>query len=122
MSGTLGGHRGSVEAVALQEALSLALTASMDGRVIVWDLQTLSVRGECEHGGGVSLLAKLSADSPAFLTAGAEGVVRLWDARTSGSQRAWSGHRDAILDMALADQLIVTGSEDGTTRVFSLGG
>ena len=49
-------------------------------------------------------------------------MVRLWDARTAGAQRRWEGHTDVILDVAAAGELVVTGSEDGTARVFALGG
>ena len=43
------GHTDSVEAVALSSALPVAATASIDGKVLVWDNATLSVRGTCEH-------------------------------------------------------------------------
>lgn len=43
------GHTDSVEAVALSAALPVAATASIDGKVLIWDNATLSVRGTCEH-------------------------------------------------------------------------
>ena len=103
------------------QPLSLAATASLDGRAIIWDLQTLTVRSECRHEAGVSQLAWVR-DTPCFLSAGEEGVVRLWDVRTGVCQRSWSGHTDTVLDMAASGELVITGSEDGTARVFMLGG
>ena len=43
------GHEDSVEAVALSAVLPVAATASIDGKVLIWDNATLSVRGTCEH-------------------------------------------------------------------------
>ena len=43
------GHTDSVEAVALSSVLPVAATASIDGKVLIWDNATLSVRGTCEH-------------------------------------------------------------------------
>ena len=43
------GHTDSVEAVALSSVLPVAATASIDGKLLIWDNATLSVRGTCEH-------------------------------------------------------------------------
>jgi len=43
------GHTDSIEAVALSSVLPVAATASIDGKVLIWDNATLSVRGTCEH-------------------------------------------------------------------------
>lgn len=47
-------------------------------------LQTLSVRSGCEHGGAVNKVVWVK-DSPCFLSAGEEGIVRLWDVRTGAA-------------------------------------
>ena len=50
----------------------------------------------------------------------ADGVVRLWDARTSQCVRERRGHTKAILDFALSPEStrVLTASDDGTSRVF----
>lgn len=43
------GHTDSVEAVALSSVLPVAATASIDGKMLIWDNASLTVRGTCEH-------------------------------------------------------------------------
>ena len=43
------GHTDSVEAVALSAVLPVSATASIDGKLLIWDNASLSVRGTCEH-------------------------------------------------------------------------
>lgn len=50
VAGKLDGHTGSVEAAALPAQVpGTAVTCSMDGRLVVWDINSRSVRLECEH-------------------------------------------------------------------------
>lgn len=44
------GHTDSVEAVAFSSIQPVAATASMDGRLLVWDNSTLGIRSTCQHG------------------------------------------------------------------------
>ena len=39
-----------MEAVAFSAVQSVAATASMDGRLLVWDNSTLGIRSTCQHG------------------------------------------------------------------------
>jgi len=50
-----------------------------------------------------------------------DGIVRLWDARTSQCVREQQGHTKAILDFALSPDYtrVLTASDDGTSRVFN---
>lgn len=63
------GHTGSVESIVIPEALSLAVSGSLDGNAIIWDMQTLGVRSTCGHPGGVNKLAWLK-DTPCFIRRG----------------------------------------------------
>jgi len=42
-------HTDSVEAVAFSPTLPAAVTASMDGTMMVWDNSTLALRATCQH-------------------------------------------------------------------------
>ena len=42
-------HTDSVEAVAFSPAMQAAVTASMDGTMLVWDNSTMALRATCQH-------------------------------------------------------------------------
>ena len=43
------GHTDSVEAVAFSRVQPVAVSASLDGQLLVWDSATLGVRSKCQH-------------------------------------------------------------------------
>lgn len=43
------GHTDSVEAVVFSNALPLLVTGAIDGRVLIWDVANLTLRGACNH-------------------------------------------------------------------------
>ncbi|GAB4816441.1 hypothetical protein N2152v2_003487 [Parachlorella kessleri] len=120
---TLNGHEegSSVEAVAFSRHLPLAVSAGLDGKLIVWDVATASARATCQHPEGVTRLA-LHPSQPLVFTGCLDGAVRCWDLRTGECLRAFTGHRDAVQDVAVSHDgnFVISGSEDGTARVFSM--
>jgi ribosome assembly protein SQT1 len=127
--GAGGEHTDSVEAVALgPPALPVLATAGMDGKLVLWDAGTLAPRLTCEHGpDGITCLAFAPPASPAgvlALTGGLDGVVRAWDARTGACVRALTGHAKGVQAVAFSPDgaLVLSGSDDGTAKVFDLRG
>ena len=49
-----------------------------------------------------------------------EGLVRGVDTRSGAAVCEWSGHKSAVLDLAVTDTMAVTTSDDGTARVWDL--
>lgn len=59
---------------------------------------------------------------PLVATACLDGAARWWDLRTGACVRTCGGHTDGVQDIAISPDgsMIITGSDDGTARVFTL--
>ena len=120
---TLTGHLDSIQcATFLYGAISnLATTCALDGRLIVWDVQTSTIRNICEHEHEV-LQLQWCPTTQLICSGSSDGKVRLWDHRTGHCERVLQGHFDKIQGLALSSDgsIIVSGSDDHTARVFEL--
>jgi len=119
--GALRGHQDSVECVGLCDGLPFALSGSLDGTAILWDVHSLSVRHTCAHEAAVTSLRWVPGTCTFYSGCGG-GKLRLWDGRTGLCVRTLTGHQDAILDLwASPDgRQVITSSDDGTARVFNV--
>uniref|UniRef100_A0A7R9VPV1 Anaphase-promoting complex subunit 4 WD40 domain-containing protein n=1 Tax=Chlamydomonas euryale TaxID=1486919 RepID=A0A7R9VPV1_9CHLO len=121
--GALEGHdeASSVEAVGFSRLLPLAASAGIDGKLLVWDLSTLSQRGCGDHLDGVTRMG-WHPTQPLVFTGCLDGAARCWDLRTGGAVRTWRGHNAGVQDLAVSPDgsMIITGADDHTARVFSL--
>jgi len=63
-----------------------------------------------------------SAAGPLVATGCVDGVVRLWDLRTSQCVKTLHGHRSAVQDLVLSPDgsMALSGGDDAVARVFSL--
>lgn len=112
----------SVESVGFSSLNSMFATATVDGAIDVWDVSTQIKRQSCKHSGGVSKIL-WDHNSPHILfTAGLDGVLALFDARSGQLMNAKRGHFDHILDLSVSrdSTLALTASEDKSCRIFSL--
>lgn len=82
--------------------LPLAATGSVDGKVSIWDVQTLRLRATLNHEDAV-VKAKFVKNSPLLATCSADRTVKMWDARTGQCLKSWAGHRDTVLDIAVSE-------------------
>lgn len=59
---------------------------------------------------------------PLAITGCLDGRVRCWDVRTGTCVRTWHGHTDAVQALAVSPngRFVLSGSEDGSARVFCL--
>lgn len=99
----------------------MAATGSVDGSISIWDVQTQRLRATLNHDDAV-VKVKFVKNSPMLATCSADRTVKMWDARTGQCLKSWSGHRDTVLDIAVADDgnVICSASDDGTCLVFSM--
>jgi ribosome assembly protein SQT1 len=91
-----------------------AITASTEGKAVVWDLASGKMRCEIMHDAAITTLS-LHTGSPLFTTASADHTARTWDARTGALIATHKGFTDGILALAV-------GPDDGYTQGAETGG
>jgi ribosome assembly protein SQT1 len=132
--GELRGHTDAVEATAFVPGFPWCVTASLDGRIGVFDLNTLQARlwitnhsaatpASSATATGITRMLLQQSSAPFVLwTADVQGTVRTWDLRAGGAPiRSWQAHHEPILSLAVSSDssLFATSSDDCTVRVFS---
>lgn len=115
-------HRDSVTAVAWRDASSLA-SASLDRRIILWDLPTETPIQQLEgHSRGVSSLCFLK-DKETLVSTGVDQSVRVWDLTSGTLIRNMNNHTLPVHDVALRPDtsglpMVVSAGDDQTVRFW----
>ncbi|MEM5406199.1 DUF4365 domain-containing protein [Paraburkholderia unamae] len=89
-----------------------------DGIITIWD-SPRHVPRELRHPGGVCCVRY---EAEMFLSAGADGTVRVWNIHTGHCQRVLEGHTGSVTGLALNSDgsLLLSGSKDKTVRLWDL--
>lgn len=124
---TLRGHQNIIRVVAFSPDGQHLLTAGDDRSARIWTFE-----GEEEHrlvGHSRPILdARFSENSEMVLTASMDKSARLWDVKNGLERVALKGHEGAVTQVAFSpDSLqgnifLLSGSEDGTARQWSING
>lgn len=112
----------TVEAVTFCPHLpNIAVTATLAGFVTMWDVSSKAVRHTLGQGCGSSHLM-WHPHEPVLFTAGLDGAVRSYDARSGEPLARYTGHKQSILSFSVSNDgsLLLTASDDGTARVFKM--
>ncbi|KAL1918739.1 uncharacterized protein VTP21DRAFT_2761 [Calcarisporiella thermophila] len=112
-------HSDSVESVGFCNTMPLAATASVDGKLCIWDVTTMRLRQTCEHDDAIVKL-HWNENNPLITTCSADRTLRMWDARTGSCVHKWMGHQDTVLGFVVSSDgsTIITASDDGCSLVF----
>ncbi|KAJ7563036.1 hypothetical protein O6H91_03G094200 [Diphasiastrum complanatum] len=117
--GSLWSHSDSIQCVGFLHGHHLVASGALDGKLIIWDLQSLSIRNTCQHEDGV-LQFVWSPTSQVIYSGCSDGKVRLWDPRTGNCECIFQGHVDKIQSLAISStgKFVLSGSDDHTARIF----
>jgi WD40 repeat protein len=116
------GHRDTVRAIAFLPGGDRALSASADGTLILWDIESGDIlRRFTGHGDGVWDVA-VSPDGRTALSGAADHTLILWDIQTGEVIRRFTGHEDAVLSVALSPDgaAALSGSADRSVALWDL--
>ncbi|KAK4479282.1 hypothetical protein RD792_014793 [Penstemon davidsonii] len=115
----LKGHDAQVSIVRMLSG-ERVLTAAHDGTVKMWDVRTdtcVATVGRCSS----AVLCMEYDDSTGILAAGGrEAVVNIWDIRAGRQMHKLLGHSKWIRSIRMVGDLVITGSDDWTARMWSV--
>lgn len=115
----LKGHDAPVSCVRMLSG-ERVLTASHDGTVKMWDVRTdtcVATVGRCSS----AVLCMEYDDSTGILAAaGRDVVANIWDIRAGKQMHKLLGHTKWIKSIRMTGDIILTGSDDWTAKMWSL--
>jgi WD40 repeat protein len=116
------GHTRNITAVALGLDGRLAVSASEDKTLKVWDLDTgIELHTLTGHTRNVTAVA-LSLDGRFAISASADKTLKVWDLETGEELRTLIGHTDRVMAVvvSLDGRFAVSASADKTLKVWDL--
>lgn len=118
--GRLVGHRDRVRAISFSVDSTLCATVSNDQSIRLWSVPTLQYRPILQ--GHVDAITALHAHGNWFLSAGADGALRLWNIYSGQQHTAWRAHTHHVTAL-VADamgELAFSGGTDRIARLWSI--
>ncbi|KAJ7969656.1 Denn domain and wd repeat-containing protein scd1 [Quillaja saponaria] len=115
----LKGHDAQVSCVRMLSG-ERVLTASHDGTVKMWDVRTdtcVATVGRCSS---AVLCMEYDDTTGVLAAAGRDAVANIWDIRAGRQMHKFLGHTQWIRSIRMAGDIVLTGSDDWTARMWSV--
>lgn len=115
----LKGHEAQVSYVRMLSG-ERVLTAGHDGTIKMWDVRTDTCVATVGRSSSAVLCVEYD-DSTGILAAGSrDSVANIWDIRAGRQMHKLLGHTSWIRSIRMAGDVVVTGSDDWTARMWSV--
>jgi angio-associated migratory cell protein len=100
----------------------VAVTASLSGQVVIWDVAHQSVRNICKDEDPVGITTMIWGKEQSIIAGTLGGAIKAWNVRNGEKQFMLLGHSNNIHDLSYHEKrnLILTVSEDRTAKIFNL--
>lgn len=102
--------------------LKVAVTGSLNGKVIIWDVAHQSIRNECQDDDATGVTTLMWGKDQTIFAGTLGGTVKAWNIRNGEKMFTLMGHANNIHDLAYHEKknLLLTVSEDRTAKIFKL--
>ena len=119
------GHTDVIWCIELTRDASKAVSGASDKTVRVWDIQSRKCLHVLMHHENVKTLA-VTADSKRLISADHSNYdqLRMWNLETGNCLMSLHGHNHAVMSVIVIDddRLVLSGSRDGTIKLWSMDG
>jgi WD40 repeat protein len=119
---TLSGHTARINAAAVTPDGGRAVSASEDGTLIIWDLESQTALHKLQgHGAGVRAVS-LTPKGDRAVSASADHSLKVWDVASGAEVRTLRGHGGPVNAVAVTREgaRVVSASDDCKLKVWDL--
>ncbi|KAL8612934.1 hypothetical protein ACOMHN_001017 [Nucella lapillus] len=114
-------HAYNVHGCSFSALGSMLATCSTDGRVIVWDVKTGSIKAEFQHASKSSIRVCKFSPSASYIVSGSDDdTICMWEVSTQKLVRSYTGHEDTVMALAFSPDghYLVSGGPNGDLYVW----
>ena len=114
-------YHSPINSIAFSPINPLLASASGDGTIQLWDLNTNTLHATLRGHTSDVLNVAFSRDGLLLASGSADGTVRLWNPNTETLEATLQGHTASVLSVAFSSDgsLLASGSADGTVRLWN---
>lgn len=100
----------------------IAVTANLGGKVVIWDVSHQTIRNECKDEDPTGITTMIWGKDQTIIAGTLGGAIKAWNVRNGEMKFSLLGHANNIHDLCYSEKrnLLLTVSEDGTSKIFKM--
>ncbi len=120
----LEGHERAVYSLAFDPVTGHLVSAGVDGRVRIWDIETGETIREIKAHEKAIMSVAVTEDGRTLITGSKDNTIRIWELATGRRVAELLGHGKQVNSVAVNSNvtLLASGSDDGTVRIWDISG